>query len=72
MNTKDIRSSSDPDLAGSYAAMQRAAISAQDLAIKTNTGIVVSVDGKPRVISAKELLQMRELETHTLDVSKAG
>ena len=72
MNTKDIRSSNDPDLAGSYAAMQRAAISAQDLAIKTNTGIVVSVDGKPRVISAKELLQMRELETHTLDVSKAG
>ncbi len=72
MNTKDIRSSSDPDLAGSYAAMQRAAISAQDLAIKTNTGIVVSVNGKPRVISAKELLQMRELEAHTLDVSKAG
>jgi hypothetical protein len=72
MNTKDIRSSNDPDLAGSYAAMQRAAISAQDLAIQTNTGIVVSVDGKPRVISAKELLQMRELETHTLDVSKAG
>jgi len=71
MNTKDIRSSNDPDLAGSYAAMQRAAISAQDLAIKTNTGIVVSVNGKPRVISAKELLQMRELEAHTLDVSKA-
>jgi hypothetical protein len=71
MNTKDIRSSNDPDLAGSYAAMQRAAISAQDLAIKTNTGIVVSVNGKPWVISAKELLQMRELEAHTLDVSKA-
>ena len=72
MNTKDTRSSNDPDLAGSYAAMRRAAISAQDLAIKTNTGIVVSVNGKPRVISAKELLQMRELEAHTLDVSKAG
>ena len=67
MNTEDIRSSSDPDLAGSYAAMQRAAISAQDFAIKTNTGIVVSVNGKPRVISAKELLQMRELEAQKPD-----
>ena len=46
MNPKDIRTSSDPDLAGSYAAMQRAALSAQDLAIRTNTGIVVCVDGK--------------------------
>ena len=38
MNTKDIRTSTDPDLAGSYAAMERAARAAQDLAIKTNTG----------------------------------
>ena len=34
MNTKDIRTSTDPDLAGSYAAMERAARAAQDLAIK--------------------------------------
>ena len=46
MNTKDIRNSTDPDLAGSYAAMERAARAAQDLAIKTNTSILVSVDGK--------------------------
>lgn len=39
MNPKDIRTSSDPDLAGSFAAMERAASKAQDLAIKTNTGI---------------------------------
>jgi hypothetical protein len=37
MNTKDIRTSTDPDMAGSYAAMERAARAAQDLAIKTNT-----------------------------------
>lgn len=71
MNTKDIRSSSDPDLAGSYAAMQRAAISAQDLAIQTNTGIVVSVDGKSQLISAKKLLEMRELEAHKSGDTKA-
>jgi hypothetical protein len=59
MNTKDIRTSTDPDLAGSYAAMERAALAAQELAIKTNTGIVVSVDGKNVHISAAELIKMR-------------
>jgi len=71
MNTKDIRSSGDSDLAGSYSAMKRAAIAAQDLAIQTNTGIVVSVDGKSQLISAKELLEMRELEAHKSGDTKA-
>ena len=46
MNPIDIRKSLNPDLAGSYAAMQRAARSAQDLAIRTHTSILVVVDGK--------------------------
>ena len=62
MNTKDIRSSSDPDLAGSYAAMERAARAAQDLAIQTKTGIIISKDGKPVLITADELIKMREQE----------
>jgi len=62
MNPKDIRTSSDPDLAGSYAAMQRAALSAQDLAIKTNTSIVVCVDGKEVRFTAQDLIKMREQE----------
>jgi hypothetical protein len=62
MNTKDIRTSSDPDLAGSYAAMERAARAAQDLAIKTNTGIVVAVDGKIVELTAADLIKMRENE----------
>ena len=62
MNTKDIRISTDPDLAGSYAAMERAARSAQDLAIKTNTGIVVAVDGKNVELTAADLIKMRDLE----------
>ena len=65
MNTKDIRTSTDPDLAGSFAAMERAALAAQELAIKTNTGIVVSVDGKNVHISAEELVMMREKETQS-------
>ncbi len=64
MNTKDIRTSSDPDLAGSFAAMERAAISAQDLAIKTNTGIVVSIDGKNVELTAKDLINLRAKESN--------
>jgi hypothetical protein len=62
MNPKDIRTSSDPDLAGSYAAMQRAARSAEDLAIRTNTGIVVCVNGKEVRLTAQDLIKMREQE----------
>jgi hypothetical protein len=64
MNPKDILSSSDPDLAGSYAAMERAARAAQDLAIKTNTGIVVAVDGLTVELTAADLIKMREQEQH--------
>lgn len=62
MNTKDIRESSDPDLAGSFAAIQRAARSAQELAIKTNTSILVSIDGKDVELTAADLIKMRENE----------
>ncbi len=64
MNTKDIRTSTDPDLAGSYAAMERAARSAQDLAIKTNTGIVVAVNGKNVELTAADLIKLRDQEEH--------
>jgi hypothetical protein len=64
MNPKDIRNSSDPDLAGSFAAIQRAARSAQDLAIKTNTSILVSIDGKDVELTAADLIKMREEEAH--------
>ena len=64
MNPKDILTSSDPDLAGSFAAIHRAARSAQDLAIKTNTSIVVSLDGKDVESTAADLIKMRENETH--------
>ena len=63
MNTKDIRNSSDPDLAGSYAAMLRAAKSAEDLAIKTNTSILVSIDGKDVELTAADLIKLRDNET---------
>jgi len=64
MNPKDIRTSTDPDLAGSYAAMERAARAAQDLAIKTNTSIVVAVDGKNVELTAADLIKLRDQEDH--------
>jgi hypothetical protein len=64
MNTKDIRTSTDPDLAGSYAAMERAARAAQDLAINTNTSIVVAVDGKNVELTAADLIKLRDQEDH--------
>ncbi|MFM9992667.1 MAG: hypothetical protein ACKVOY_14660 [Burkholderiaceae bacterium] len=64
MNPKDIRKSSDPDLAGSYAAMLRAARSAEDLAIKTNTSILVSLDGKDVELTAADLIKMRDQEVN--------
>lgn len=59
MNPKDIRTSSDLDLAGSYAALLRAARSAEDLAIQTNTYILVSIDGKDVRLTAEDLIKMR-------------
>ena len=64
MNTKDIRTSSDPDLAGSYAAILRAARSAQDIAIQTNT-ILVSIDGKDVCLTADDIKKLREKEANT-------
>jgi len=66
MNPKDIRTSSDPDLAGSYAAMLRAARSAEDLAIKTNTSILVSLDGKDVELTASDLIKLRDEEANPL------
>lgn len=58
--SKDIRNSSDPDIAGSYYAMQRAGKAAIDLAIQTNTAIVTSVNGKVVRIPAAELIKQRK------------
>ena len=64
MNPKDIRTSTDPDLAGSYAAMLRAARSAEEVAIKTNTSIIVSLDGKDVELTAADLIKLRDQEAN--------
>ena len=62
MNPKDIRNSSDPDLAGSYAEILRAARSAEDIAIKTNTSILVSLNGEDVELTAADLIKLRDQE----------
>ena len=59
--SKDIRHSSDPDIAESYNAMQWAGRAAIDLAIQTNTAIVTNIDGKIVRITAAELIKQRQL-----------
>ena len=66
MNTKDIRTSSEHDWAGSYYAIQRAARSAEEFAIKTNTSIVVCMDGKNVCLSASELIELRKKRSSSL------
>jgi hypothetical protein len=55
MNTKDISHAKNKDLAGSLAAMKRAAVMARELAVQTNTAIIVVRDGKIVRIMADEL-----------------
>lgn len=61
--TQDIRNSPDPDISGSYYAIQRARQAAIDLAIQTNTAIVTTVEGKIVRIPAAELLKRRQQST---------
>ena len=55
MSVRDISEAKNPDLRGSMAAMRRAAEMARTTAIQTNTGIIVSRDGKPVRIPASQL-----------------
>jgi hypothetical protein len=55
MTSQDISQAKNPDQRASLTAMRRAAAMARDLAIQTNTAIVVVKDGKPVIITADEL-----------------
>ena len=55
MTLRDLSEAKNPDLRASLAGMHRAAAMAREIAIQTDTGIVVVRDGKPVRISAAEL-----------------
>lgn len=55
MTPKDISKARNPDLRASFAALQRAARMARQVAIQTDTAIVVVQNGKVVHITAEEL-----------------
>jgi hypothetical protein len=57
MNQKQMSQAKDKDIPASLIAMQRAARMARELAVRTNTAIVVIRDQKPLRITADELRQ---------------
>lgn len=60
MTVKALDQCKNPDLLASLAAIQRAAELARQVAIQTNTGIVVTRNGQIVRISASELRQENE------------
>lgn len=55
MKPGDIREARNPDLVGAVAAVQRAAQEARQMAIRSETGIVIERDGVMTHVSADEL-----------------
>ncbi|KKO73384.1 hypothetical protein [Kerstersia gyiorum] len=55
MSHADISTAKNPDLRASMAALQRAAEAARQLAIQTNTAIVLVEQGKLVKVSAEQL-----------------
>lgn len=55
MNTKDISEARNPDLRASLNALRRAAAYARQIAIQTNTELLIERDGRIVRISAEEL-----------------
>ena len=55
MTLRDLSEAKNPDLRASLAGMRRAAALARQIAIQTDTEIVLVRDGKPVRISAAEL-----------------
>lgn len=55
MTRHDISQAKDKDLPASLIAIRRAARAAQEIAVRTNTAIVVERDKKPVRITAEEL-----------------
>ncbi len=70
MNKQDISMAKDPDLLGSWTAIQRAALIARDVAIQTNTYLVLMEHGKIVHISAEELLRQRQLSQNGASINK--
>lgn len=59
MRSRDLAKAKNPDMRASLAAMIRAAELAREIAIQTNTAIVIVKDGKPVRVTSEELRKER-------------
>jgi exosome complex RNA-binding protein Rrp4 len=66
MTVPDINQAQNPDLLASWIAIQRAAALARDIAIQTNTSIVISENGNLVYISAEQLRRDKLAEQQEL------
>lgn len=57
MKTNDITKARDPALRGSLNALRRAAVAARQVAIQTDTALVIVKDGRLQRVSAEALRQ---------------
>jgi hypothetical protein len=60
MNARDIANAKNPDLRASFDALRRAAAMARQIAIQTDTELVISSDGQVVRIPADELRKEAE------------
>lgn len=60
MDSKNLLKIKDPDAAASFVALKRAAKIAREIAIQTNTGIVVTRGSEIVYLSAKMLQEEKE------------
>lgn len=58
MNPEPLASATDPDLVNSLTALRRAGRMAREVAVRTDTHIVIARDGKLIEVTAEELQRM--------------
>lgn len=67
MKQEDLANARNPDLRASLAAMQRAATAARQLALQTDTAIVLVEEGRPVRIPAERLRQLQAEHVRAAD-----
>lgn len=72
MTSTNIARAKNPDLRASLAAMQRAAQMARDVAMQTNTAIILMQDGKIVRITAAELRRQAKAARSTAGAERAN
>jgi hypothetical protein len=63
MNANDLAQAKDPDVRAALGALRRAAQSARQTAIQTNTHLVIMKDGRVQRIAASELVLQAATKT---------